>query len=99
LLAEISSEEWTYWLEFYQIRPFGYARDARMVGTLAAQQYNLNRGKNKKPLSWVDFFPVEVREKGDDGRDTNANVIKFFQQYNLERGYSADGKRKLTGKG
>jgi hypothetical protein len=99
LLAEITSEELTYWKEYFQIRPWGYVRYARMLGTLAAQQYNLNRTKNKKPLSWDSFFPVEIVEKDDDGRDTNENIIKFFQQYNLDRGYSADGKTKLTPKG
>lgn len=93
MLRELTSQDVTEWMAFYRVRPFGYAWEAKAFGTLAAQQFNLHktRGRDK---SWDDIYPVTVR-KDADGRDDPRRIIELFQQYNLERGYSADGKKKL----
>jgi hypothetical protein len=78
-------------VEFYKVRPFGFVRDSQLFGSIVAMLYNVNRSKGRA-LGWKDFFPVEIRPKDADGKDDPETIIGLFKQYNLERGYSIDGR-------
>ena len=59
LQSQMSSLEFSEWLAFYEIEPFGW--EAYFVGhaQTAAVIYNVNRGKDGKPLETKDFMPRE----------------------------------------
>lgn len=76
---------------FYRYRPFGFARESHLFGTLAAQQYQIHKTRGRD-RSWKDFFPIEIRTKDADGRDSNESIIQLFKAYNAMRGYSEDGR-------
>lgn len=91
LLEDLTSSDVTEWREVYRLRPFGFARESLLFGTLAALTVNLNTS-GKKRYTWDDFFPVEGMTKVD-GRDTNDKILGLFKQYN-ERFKAKAKKRK-----
>lgn len=59
----MSSTEFTDWIAYYQIEPFGDSRDDERIGTLIALMYNLYRKKGTKTLEWSDIFlPFDKRK-------------------------------------
>ena len=55
----VDSREFTRWIAYYSINPFGEYRGDVQAGIIAATIANANpyRGKNAKPLQPSDFFP------------------------------------------
>lgn len=55
----MSSAEFSEWIEFYKLEPFG--RDAEFEGhaQTAAMIYNVNRGKDDEPIKVSDLMPKE----------------------------------------
>jgi hypothetical protein len=57
LLSEISSEELSEWMAYYQLEPFGDERADWRSGMMAATMANLQRSKNRAPYKPEDFMP------------------------------------------
>lgn len=81
LVKEMTSQDISDWLAFSLVRPFGYLREAEMFGTLAAQQYNMNKAKGRNK-GWMDFFPSSRVMKDEQGKDDPERIIELFKHYN-----------------
>ena len=57
----MSSSEYTYWLAYQRIDPFGSFRDDWRMGQLTCLTANINRGKNKPAHSLRDFMWSDVK--------------------------------------
>jgi len=55
----MSSLEFSEWVEFYKLEPFGRDADFQGHAQTAAMIYNVNRGKDDKPLKVEDLMPKE----------------------------------------
>jgi len=62
----ISSSEFTEWIAYSEIEPFGSIRDDQHFGTVVATIYNVNRGKHKKAIQWNDVFQLYEDRKPKD---------------------------------
>lgn len=50
-----SAREIQDWDAYYKVEPWGAARDNMHAGIVAAMVYNVNRGKDRKALTFADF--------------------------------------------
>jgi hypothetical protein len=57
LLESLTAKEFTEWMEFYSIEPFGENRQALNTGIIASVIANANRTKNSKVFKPQDFIP------------------------------------------
>lgn len=57
LMNRMSSREFSEWMAFYRLEPFGSEIELFGHGITASTVYNVNRGKNKKALDPSDFVP------------------------------------------
>ncbi|SAK65381.1 hypothetical protein AWB80_03067 [Caballeronia pedi] len=57
--AEVDSAEFTEWLAYHQIEPFGTQMEDLRAGVIAAATYNVNRDTRKRPepLGPSDVIP------------------------------------------
>lgn len=57
--AHVSAKEFAYWLAYGMIEPYGPRAEDRRAGTVAAAMVNLylDKKKQQKPYTWLDFFP------------------------------------------
>lgn len=72
---KVSSQEFTSWLAYWELEPFGW--ETQMLATLCAVVANANGGKGgKKAFMPEDFLPVRPprRIELQDPADTKANV-------------------------
>ena len=53
----MSSVEFSEWVEFYKLEPFGREAEFQGHAQTAAMIYNVNRGKDDKPLKVEDLMP------------------------------------------
>lgn len=63
LEARMDSREFSEWMAYYSIEPWGEDRADLRTGILASLTANINRKKNAKPYSPVDFMPYRNRDK------------------------------------
>lgn len=54
----MSSSEFSTWLAYYRLEPFGEVRADFRAGLLCATIANLVRDKHNKPLTPADFMPL-----------------------------------------
>jgi hypothetical protein len=56
---EIDSREFTEWMAYWNVEPFGPEREDQRAGEIAAVIANVNRDPKTKSEPWtaVDFFP------------------------------------------
>lgn len=95
LLAELTSQEVTEWMAFYALRPFGYARESKLHGVLAAFFYNANRGEGQRSVAWQEIFPVEVEPERQ--ADSDEKIIELFQEYNRTHAKAFEEQAKRRG--
>ncbi len=55
----MSSEEFSEWIAFYELEPFGRYADFQGHAQTAAMVYNVHRGKDDKPIEPDDLMPKE----------------------------------------
>lgn len=63
MLSRISSTELSEWMAFDAIDPIGELRGDARNGILASLIYNVNRGKDVKPSTPIDFMPFAEKEE------------------------------------
>jgi hypothetical protein len=56
MLAEISSAQYSEWMAFYRLEPYGEERADLRAGIIASTIANANRGKNQKVFKPSDFI-------------------------------------------
>lgn len=61
----MSSSEFSEWIEYYQLEPFGAWRDNWHSAQIAALVFNANRGKTQKALSANDFMFLTQEDKAE----------------------------------
>lgn len=54
----MGSAEFTAWLAYEQLEPFGPLSDDYRAGVMPATYYNMNRAKTSAPLGPGDFMPA-----------------------------------------
>ncbi len=92
---EISSQEFTEWIAFAEMEPFGEARADMRAALIASTIANVNRGRGVRAFSIGDFmlrFEEDVR-KGTDP----AIIEQRLRAYTLLRNGLID-KKKGKGK-
>lgn len=65
LAEELTSQEFSEWIAFYRIEPFGPQVDDLRAGVIAATMANTGRAKNSKAYQPADFFP-SLRDEPDN---------------------------------
>lgn len=63
LLRELTSKQFSEWLVWYSIEPFGDQRADLRAGIIAATMSNRWRGKHEQPSEPIDFMPFHRRHK------------------------------------
>ncbi len=81
----ISSSEFTAWIAYYHLHPFGPLRDDQRAGTIAAMIANVNRGKGVDPFTWLDFFPQATPQEPKQ-EQTWEQMLAIAEIHNAVRG-------------
>lgn len=61
LLARLGSDEFTEWVAYYQLEPFGDYRGDYRSGVVASTLANVYRSKEARPFTPEDFMPFLER--------------------------------------
>jgi hypothetical protein len=80
----MSSAEFTEWAAFYSLEPFGRQADFQGHAQTAAMIYNVNRGKNDKPLKVEELMPQEPKEP-----QTTDQMLQFAKMITIGMGGEA----------
>lgn len=62
------------WAAYFELEPFGAYRDNMHAGMVTAMLYNVNRPKNAKARSFVDFMLIP-QDKDQDRKARNMKAI------------------------
>ncbi|MBX7237669.1 MAG: DUF4035 domain-containing protein [Caldilineales bacterium] len=57
----MSSLEFSEWIAYYNLEPFGLERFDLHAGIVASTIANVNRERNREPYSPLDFMPFQPR--------------------------------------
>jgi hypothetical protein len=57
----MSSAEFSEWIAFYELEPFGRQADFQGHAQTAAMIYNVHRGEKDKPIKVEDLMPKEPK--------------------------------------
>lgn len=83
LLQRMTSREFSEWMAFYRLEPWGTAIDDWRFGMLAAMIANTNRDpkKQRKPFEAQDFMPVRDADPRHEMQsdDEIAQVLHMWQ--------------------
>lgn len=69
-MREIDSNEFTHWLAYYDIEPFGERYADLRAGSIVSALYNVHRDvkRHPKPFGPLEFLPwADERVANDDG--------------------------------
>lgn len=81
LETSMSSSEYSHWLAFYQLYPFGPERDNLHAAIIAATVANVHRGKQQTPFTPDSFMLKTGDDRPNKGFDElvaflNANAVE-----------------------
>jgi hypothetical protein len=77
LEARMNSREFSEWMAYYGIEPWGEERGDLRVAMLTSLTANINRRKGSKPLRPVDFMPYHER---DEKKDETTDLKDFLRR-------------------
>ena len=80
------SSEFTYWLAYQRIDPFGSFREDWRAAQFTCLTANINRAKNKPPFSVSDFMWKDVRVE----RKSKLANLSLFLKDKAKRGKKDD---------
>ena len=83
----MSSAEFSEWVEFYKLEPFGRDADFQGHAQTAAMVYNVNRGKDDKPLTVAELMPKEPEPP-----QTANQMRQFAEMMTIALGGTIEGK-------
>lgn len=78
----LTSSELSYWMAFYNLKPFGADRDNIHSAIIAATIANVNRGKNQQLFEAEDFMLKNEIEKKES---ETKNVLAFFAAHAVKK--------------
>ena len=88
LMREIDSEEFSWWLAYYKVDPFGPERDDLRSAIQSQLLANINRDTKKKPTPFTikdfmpDFNPKEPSRPTEEHRKAiKKKFMKFIKQW------------------
>jgi hypothetical protein len=80
---EISSAEFTDWIAYANLEPFGYPMDLYRMGVPTAAIVNtirstipMEKGKRPKPVKASDFYPKQSKSEPDLTPEQRAHIRK-----------------------
>jgi hypothetical protein len=79
MLARMGSDEFSEWLAYYQLEPFGDYRADYRSGVMASTFANAHRAKDASPFRPEDFMPF--LEKQATQQDVGLNVARFMAMF------------------
>lgn len=82
LEQSMSSSEYSHWLAFYQLYPFGPERDNLHAAIVASTIANSNRTRNQKPFKPDDFMLKTHDERPERGFD---ELVAFLSANAVEK--------------
>ena len=82
----MSSSEFSEWMAFGGLHPFGDGRADLRMGILAATMVNLWRGKDDQPAKPEDFMPQFEEEEKMSKEDALAAIDAAFTAYAVMSG-------------
>ena len=89
--AEVDSEEFAWWLAYYQTDPFGERRADLRAATTSAVIANCNRGEKQRPFTAGDFMP-DFGEQPEPEPDADLIKAKLMYWANLHNTRERDKK-------
>ncbi|MCP5019401.1 MAG: DUF4035 domain-containing protein [Ketobacter sp.] len=78
----MTSTEFSYWVAFYGLHPFGSERDNIHSAVVAATVANTTRGRNQPPYSAEDFM---LKTQEDKRESDTQNVIAFLGAHAVKK--------------
>lgn len=87
-MSEMSSSEFTEWLAFAELEPFGEWRADLRAGIIASTVANVNRSADSEALTPKDFMPFERTDEAPevDEREQALEQIKRFEVFRRIKG-------------
>lgn len=82
----MSSTEFSEWVEFYKLEPFGRDADFQGHAQTAAMIYNVNRGKDDKPIKVEDLMPQEPKPQ------SVSEMVQFAEMMTIALGGTIEGE-------
>lgn len=82
LEASMSSSEFTQWMAFYNVQPFGPERDNVHAGIVASTVANANRGKSQRPFAVSDFV---LKPKDPEPANPFGNLVAFLNAHAVDK--------------
>jgi hypothetical protein len=83
----MSSSEFSEWLAFAELEPFGWQAEFMGHAQTAATIANVNRGKDDKPYKVTDFMPKEPEVQ------TPSQMLQFARMMTVALGGTIGGKQ------
>ena len=74
----MSSDEFSEWMAYYSVEPFGREPDDLSVGIISATIANAHKGKSKKSFKPKDFIPTY----GEAPKPTWQQMLAKVEQLN-----------------
>ena len=71
----MSSPEFTEWMAFYSLEPWGNVQDEYQAGIVSATIANVNRKKGSKAYRATDFFPIRGEKKKAQSQEELKSVL------------------------
>ena len=78
MLARMGSDEFSEWLAFYQLEPFGDLRGDYRSGVVAATLANVHRTKESRAFRPEDFMPFLEQPESEGGQDGAGGRAPMF---------------------
>jgi hypothetical protein len=91
LQARMSSAEFTRWVAYSNLEPFGYHMDNFRMGQIAATVFNVGRAKNVSPLAPSAFYPERKTVKPK--RQLSKRQQEYVRKHHRESNARATPKR------
>ncbi len=85
LLQRCDSRELSEWAAYHSIEPIGGVRADLQAGIVASTIANVNRGKNSKPFSPIDFMPVGKEKEEQTEDDMKAVMMSLAKTQNKSK--------------
>ena len=83
ILQDMPATELLNWKAMYQIDPFGTFRDNLHTGMIASTVYNMQRGKNSRPMKATDFL---IKDKNQRRAEETAQTLAALNRMAIKNG-------------
>ena len=81
LLCRIPNKEFTEWMAYAKVEPFGADRRDFMLAQIASMLYNINRGTRASAKTVLDFMPFNQDTTKTEGLTGKAGAKVASQMF------------------